>query len=298
MRLADINQYLFILFFAGALTYFISMFLFVPQSATEVGIGGAYSRRREFNHWFLRIFGSLIMSMGEVMSVLPLGNSREKLRKKLTQAGMPGGLSVDEFNAARVVAIGLLAAAGAALDFLLYTFPVMATLLGCLGVIYPDIWLSGLTQRRRRSIFRDLPDTLDILRLAVDAGLDLSSAMKIVVEKGRKGPLLDELEKVEREMSLGRTRKEAMRNFADRLAMSEINSFVLALIQADQLGASIGPILKVQSEMARTRRWQLAEVLVNKMPMKMLGPLVVFIFPASFIILFTPLIIQWMQSGD
>ena len=78
--------------------------------------------------------------------------------------------------------------------------------------------------------------------------------------------------------------------------MSEINAFVIALMQADQLGSSVGPILKVQAEMARTRRWQLAEALVNKMPMKMLGPLVVFIFPASFIILFTPLIIQWMQS--
>jgi len=130
----------------------------------------------------------------------------------------------------------------------------------------------------------------------VDAGLDLSSALRVVCEQGKKGPLLDEFEDVEREISLGRTRKEALRNFADRVAMTEINSFVVALIQADQLGASIGPILKIQGEIARTRRWQLAETLVNKMPMKMLGPLVVFIFPASFINLFTPLVIQWMQS--
>jgi tight adherence protein C len=78
--------------------------------------------------------------------------------------------------------------------------------------------------------------------------------------------------------------------------MTEINAFVLALLQAEQLGASVGPVLKAQGEMARTRRWQLAEVLVNKMPMKMLGPLVVFIFPSSFIILFTPLLIQWFNS--
>jgi tight adherence protein C len=78
--------------------------------------------------------------------------------------------------------------------------------------------------------------------------------------------------------------------------MTEINAFVLALIQADQLGASVGPILRVQADVSRTRRWQAAEVVVNKMPMKMLAPLIVFIFPASFIILFAPLLIQYMQS--
>ena len=91
-------------------------------------------------------------------------------------------------------------------------------------------------------------------------------------------------------------RQEALREFAERISMSEINAFVLALIQADQLGASIAPVLRAQSEMARKRRWQLAEELVNKLPMKMLGPLVVFIFPASFIILFTPLLIQYLQE--
>lgn len=89
---------------------------------------------------------------------------------------------------------------------------------------------------------------LDILRLSTDAGLDLNSAMTVVVEKSRPGPLLDELEQVEREISLGRTRKEAFRNFADRLAMTEINAFVLALTQAEQLGASVGPVLKTTEQ--------------------------------------------------
>lgn len=147
-------------------------------------------------------------------------------------------------------------------------------------------------------MFRDLPDTLDMLRLAVDAGLDLNSALKVVVEKGRRGPLLDEFDRIERDITLGRTRKEAFRSFADRAQMTEISSFVLALIQADQLGASIGPVLKVQADVARARRWQLAEVIVNKMPIKLLGPLVTLIFPASFIILFTPLVIQYFQSTE
>lgn len=245
---------------------------------------------------FLRIFGRLIYFLGGVFALLPFDQHRRALEKKLTQAGRPGQLTADEFDATRVVGVLVLGLAGAYVDFELASSPMFMLLLGGLGFIYPDIWLSGMIIKRRRAIFRNLPDTLDILRLAVDAGLDLGSAMTVVVERGRRGPLLDELEQVEREMSLGRNRRDALKNFADRVAMVEINSFVLALNQADQLGASIGPVLKTQSEMARTKRWQMAETLVNKMPMKMLGPLVLFIFPSSFIILFTPLVIQWLQT--
>lgn len=276
--------------------------LFVSTSANgayedgdALGLGGSGSNRKSRSILF-KLFGGLIFALGEVLSTLPMGKFRENLKKKLIQAGNPAGLSADQFNATRAIAIVFAVMAGLFIDGEISTTPVITLGLATLGIVYPDIWLSGVIQKRRRRIFRDLPDTLDSLRLAVDAGLDLSSAVKVVVEQGKKGPLLDELEKVERDMALGLTRREALRNFADRLGMTEINSFVLALIQADQLGASIGPILKIQSEVARTRRWQLAETLVNKMPMKMLGPLVIFIFPSSFIILFTPLLIQWMQA--
>ena len=174
--------------------------------------------------------------------------------------------------------------------------PIFTVLLSMVGFVYPDIWLTEAIQKRRRKIFRDLPDILDVLRLATDAGFDLTSALTAVIEQGRKGPLLDELELVEREVQLGRPRHEAFKRFAERLDMPEINSFVIALNQADRLGASIGPVLRAQSEMSRSRRWQLAEALVNKIPMKMLMPLVIFIFPSSFVILFTPLLIRWMQG--
>ncbi|MBL7661923.1 type II secretion system F family protein [bacterium] len=253
--------------------------------------------RRANRGILLRIFAGPIKTLGEVIATLPIEKNREELRKKLIQAGSPGGLSVDEFHAARIIAVVVLGLSGAYIDFEMDLTPALMLGLSVLGIFYPDIWLRGYIEKRKRRIFRDLPDTLDTLRLAVDAGMDFGSAMGVVVEKGRPGPLLYELERVERDMSLGRTRQEALRDFATRLQMPDINTFVLALIQADQLGASIGPILKVQSEMARKRRWQIAETVVNKLPMKMLGPLVVFIFPASFIILFTPLLIQWF-SGE
>ena len=269
--------------------------LYLAPDETIEGPGGI-SRRREKKGIFLKLFFPAIVALGQIIAVLPLGATREKLRIRLVQAGSPGGLTSDEFYATRAISLVFIGLAGWYFDLELKTDPIFMLVGILLGWFYPTIWLKGRIETRQRQIFRDLPDLLDTLRLAVDAGLDLGSAMKVVVEKGKKGALLEELELVEREMTLGRTRKEAFKNFADRISMTEINAFVLALMQADQLGASVGPILRVQSQVARTRRWQLAEALVNKMPMKMLGPLVVFIFPASFIILFTPLVIQWMQS--
>lgn len=262
------------------------------------GAEGLQSER----HWqvsnrgfLLRLFGPLISILAAFLEPLPIPG-REKLRRKLVRAGSPGGLSVDEYHAARIVGVIVLAAAGSYMDFEVDSAPVIAMTLGALGFVYPDIWLSGAIAGRRRRIFRDLPDMLDTLRLAVDAGMDLGSAMGVVVEQGRRGPLIDELEKVERDMKLGLTRKDAFDRFAERVDMTEISSFVLALMQADQLGAPVGPVLRAQAEVSRNRRWQLAEEFVNKLPMKMLAPLVTLIFPASFIILFTPLLIQWMQT--
>ena len=244
----------------------------------------------------LDIVKPLIISLASFIGNLPLTKYREKLRIRLLQAGSPGGLSPDEFMATRIISAVVGSAVGYFVDDTIDMAPVITLSLLMLGFIYPDIYVSGLIQKRRRRVFRDMPDFLDTLRLTIDAGLDLGSALSVCVARGRKGPLMDEMEKVERDIKLGRTRKEAFRAFADRLQMTEINAFVLALIQADQLGASIGPILRVQADVSRTRRWQAAEVVVNKMPMKMLAPLIVFIFPASFIILFAPLLIQYMQS--
>lgn len=278
--------------------WFAASWLSADEALLAGGEGTARSQSRFGGSLLLRIFAPAILSLAQLMAILPMPKQREKLQKKLLQAGQPGGLSVDEFNATRVIAAIVACFAGMFIDSEVDLSPVCTLGLTALGLVYPDIWLSGKIQKRRRRMFRDLPDTLDMLRLAVDAGLDLNSALKVVVEKGRRGPLLDEFDRIERDITLGRTRKEAFRSFADRAQMSEISSFVLALIQADQLGASIGPVLKVQAEVARARRWQLAEVIVNKMPIKLLGPLVTLIFPASFIILFTPLVIQYFESTE
>lgn len=262
----------------------------------QLDASGTEAAKARKSSLLLRLFYPLIVILAGFVESLPIDRHLEKVEQKLIRAGRPGGLSPQEFFACRFLAVVCGYFAGAYFDFELGLTPICALGLALLGFLYPDIWLKDAILKRRRRMFRDLPDLLDTLRLAVDAGFDLSSALAVAVERGRKGPLLEELELVDREVSLGRSRREAFRNFADRIAMAEVNAFVLALNQADQLGASIGPVLRAQSNMSRTKRWQLAEALVNKLPMKMLGPLVIFIFPSSFIILFTPLLIQWMQS--
>ena len=241
-------------------------------------------------------FAVIIKFFGNLCSSLPLSKQRDQVRKKINAAGRLDGMTPDDFFGLHIIGVLLGYSTGSFVDGELDMPGVFSVCMTLFGLFYPSMWLKSKIAKRRRRMFRDLPDVLDTLRLAVEAGLDLSSAMKTVVEQGGKGPLIEELEEVEREMSLGRTRKDALKNFADRTGIMELNALVLSLIQADQLGASIGPVLKIQAEMSRTKRWQIAEALVNKMPLKMMAPLVILIFPASFIILFTPHIVQWIQS--
>jgi tight adherence protein C len=283
------------LLIGGVVMVIILMLIPDPDSLDEA-TAARVAQRKNSKSVLLKLFFPLIVVLAQFVQLLPFDKSRKELELKLIKAGRPGGLTADEFNASRVLAVFFGLMTGLFFDSELDLTPICSLGLSALGFLYPDIWLKDAIAIRRRKIFRDLPDILDTLRLAVDAGFDLSNALAVVVERGRQGPLLEELELVAREVSLGRTRQQAFRNFADRVAMSEINAFVVALNQADQLGASIGPVLKAQADMSRTRRWQLAEALVNKIPMKMLAPLVIFNFPSSFIILFTPLLIQWMQT--
>lgn len=240
-----------------------------------------------------RLILPIMQALGPVFE--KVGGEGTELKRKLTQAGV--GIGVGEFRAARVIALLFFVLTGFLFDQTLDVFPLLSLAIGVLGYFYADIYLSGLRVRRMRQIFRDLPDLLDIIRLAVAAGLDLTSALRVVVENVAQGTLLREFEIVERDIAIGATRIQALERMSARIGMNEFNSFVMAIKQADELGSSIGPILKVQSEMAREKRLQVAEELLAKLPTKLLGPLVICIFPASFIVLFTPLILDFLQSG-
>jgi tight adherence protein C len=165
------------------------------------------------------------------------------------------------------------------------------------GFFYPRMRLKAAAQTRLRHMFRDMPYVMDLLTLSTEAGQDFSSAMATVVEKGPPGPLVGEFRIVHQEVTLGKTRADALRAMAERVDLTELTSFVLALLQAEQLGASVSRVLRTMSEQMRIKRSTLAEEMAGKVPVKLMAPLVICIFPASFIVLFVPLYLRAQLGG-
>ena len=165
------------------------------------------------------------------------------------------------------------------------------------GFVFPYIWLSDQIKKRQRAIARALPYNMDLLTLSVEAGLDFQAAIGTVVEKGRPGPLIEELSIMLNEIRLGKTRAESLRNMADRIQMTEVSAFVSNLVQADRMGTSLGKVLRIQSTQMRINRTHRAEKLANEAPIKMLLPLIGCIFPTVFLILFGPIVYRLMYGG-
>ena len=162
--------------------------------------------------------------------------------------------------------------------------------------IVPDIWLRRAVARRHLSIQRSLPFVLDLLTLSVEAGMDFISALQRNCRAQHPSPLDEELLRMTKEIQVGASRKDALRRMADRVRQPDLRSAAYALIQADELGVSIGAMLRIQSEQLRSRRFDRAERLAAQAPVKMLGPLMLCIFPAVFIILLGPVLAQAMKG--
>ena len=216
----------------------------------------------------------------------------------LRRAGYPGELSALEvvglMQLCAVTLGALLALVVTGLELPIYVAPVGA----CLGAAYPIIWLRDLGRARQHQITRALPYDLDLLTLSVEAGLDFAAAIGKVVEKGRKGPLCDELSVMLRELRLGKTREEALRNLAARVELISLTTFVQALIHADRMGTPLGKVLRILSTEMRVVRTQRAEKLANEAPVKLLFPLIACIFPTIFLMLFGPIAYEVLFGGS
>jgi tight adherence protein C len=261
------------------------------------------SKREELKDKYplYRLVLPLITMIGAYISRLKIEKLRTNVRKKLLAAGNPGAFTPDEFIALRVV-IGL------GLPIFLWLFvttmrfssgalPMLMIISAGLGAFYPTIWLGDIINKRAKLINRALPYTLDLMTLSIEAGLDfVSSVERIVMKRKQRGPLSDELFQMLQELKMGKTRREALRDMAKRVNLENLSSVVSAMIQADQLGTSLGPILRIQSEMIRLRRSQRAEKLAMEAPVKMIFPLL-FIFAAVFLLLFGPVIIKFFRGG-
>ncbi len=157
--------------------------------------------------------------------------------------------------------------------------------------------MNDQVKKRHLLISRALPYNLDLLTLSVEAGLDFTAALAKVVEKGKHGPLREEMQIVLKQLKMGKTREEALKAMIARVDLPSLSTFVTALIQADKMGTSLGKVLRIQSTQLRIDRTQRAEKLAGEAPVKMLFPLIACIFPTVFMVLFGPIVFQFM-FGD
>jgi tight adherence protein C len=214
---------------------------------------------------------------------------------RLLAAGLSQRITPSNFLAAKGLAAGaggfvglVLGATVGSIGFLL------AIVLAVLGFIAPDFLVSGRARSRREAVRAELPDTLDLLAVSVEAGLGFDGAIAKVTEH-MEGALSEELALVLGEMRVGESRQDALKKLAQRVPAPELSAFVRAIVQADQLGISLGRILRIQAADTRNRRQAAAEERAMKAPIKMLFPTVVFIFPSMFLVVLGPAMLNLLK---
>jgi len=226
---------------------------------------------------------------------------RERTERKFVTAGMTGMMNSNEFLAYKLLM--------SILFFVIFVIVFFKGLIGWheplwvdflilgLGIIFPDSWLNGQVRERQNRIRRTMPYVMDLLTLSVEAGLDFVQGVSKVCEKAKKSPLIEELSFFLREIQVGASRQQALRNLSWRVEMQEMRSFSALLIQADILGASVGPVLRAQADLIRTQRFQRAERQGALAAQKILFPLILCIMPAVFIVIFGPVILNFIYGG-
>jgi len=236
------------------------------------------------------ILPSLNRVLNSVGALAP-GEALESARKELERAGNPGGLTAQAFVTIRIFS----AVAGLAAAMWLFKAPFLSntlrlpvsTFVLVVGVMAPQYFLQKSIQARHAQIRKALPDIIDLLVVSVEAGSGLDGALAEVVKR-KEGPLPDEFSRLLGEVRVGKSRKQAWEDMADRVGEDNLNSLVASLAQAEQLGVSIGKALRTQADSLRTRRSLHIREVAAALPIKMLFPLIFCIFPALFVILIGP----------
>ena len=264
----------------------------LPQSLEEIELSLSFRDR---------ILVPLMRRVAQLTTKFTPQKQLEEARHQLELAGM--SMDPASFFAMRIIvtiAFGLGAffvffvgsTSTAASSALLYTLGALA-----LGYYFPVMWLKSKITRRQEAIWRALPDALDLLVICVEAGLGFDMAMGKVYEKW-ENDLAIAFGRVLREIQLGKLRRDALRDMANRMDVPDVTAFVAAIIQADQLGVSMSKILRVQSDQMRVKRRQRAQEKAHQAPVKMMLPMVFLIFPSLWIVLLGPSIIILMNSSE
>lgn len=249
-----------------------------------------------------RVIYPVARKLGEIAIRFTPQNALQDTSRKLELAGNPGKLDPTMMMALQFISFvffgGMLflVFSVAKVSWSLGVVILIVLVFSLLGFFIPQLLLSSAINRRQKNIRRAMPDALDLLTICVEAGLGFDAAMSKVAEKWETELSLAFARAI-REVQLGKLRREALRTMAERIGIPEMTSFVAAVIQSEQLGVSLAKVLRIQSDQMRTRRRQLAEEEAHKVPIKMLVPMALLIFPSLMIVLLTPAAFRLMHSA-
>ncbi|HET7421850.1 MAG TPA: type II secretion system F family protein [Candidatus Dormibacteraeota bacterium] len=298
----------------AAIGIFAGVWSFVPRAPTnadlvegrlriyETGLPlsvGEMELREPFKE---RVLRPLFLRLSRLIEQSLPEKARQQISLTLAVAGRPGGMSAGDFIALRYALTAMLCVFGILIGTITRN-PIALALLATLGAVAglygPSIWLRVRLSQRRNEITLDLPDVMDVLVVCVEAGLTFESAMEKVVEKYDHA-LAAEFGRVMQEIRLGRPRLEALNDMGERTGVEELNHFVQAIIQSEQLGSGVARILRIQSDEIRTKRLLTAQEKGARASLKMLIPMLGCIFPTLWVILLGPaalLAVHYLTAG-
>jgi tight adherence protein C len=240
-----------------------------------------------------RVVVPVVRRLGELSSRFTPEKLLQETTLRLELAGNPGRIDASTFLATRFIG----AAVFGGLLILISNLPtvnwptgrivLVVIIFTALGFFFPQLWLGSKISRRQNEVRKALPDALDLLTICVEAGLGFEAAMSKVAEKW-ENELSMMFGRCIREIQLGKTQREALRDMADRVGLPQLTSFVAAVIQSQLLGVSMAKVLRIQSDQMRMKRRQYAEELAHQAPVKMIIPMALLTFPSIMIILMAP----------
>ena len=240
-----------------------------------------------------RIFLPFTPNFRGLCSSESLAGTMKKLREQLAMAGYEQVLTAEQFMTVRILfgALGVL--------FTILFFASDNAMAGILvlfcAVLYPQVWLRSLIAKRQLQILKALPNVLDLLTLSVEAGKDFVTALRDILTRRAPDELGLELRKALHEIQLGKPRQAALKEMSQRVRQPELSSVINAIVQSDELGVSIGQVLRIQADQLRAKRFARAEKLASEAPVKILFPVALLIFPAVFTVVIAPMLMRALE---
>jgi len=282
----------------GALLLLVYSVASVPSGAASyLGVRGLKRRRALQKSTLFRELEPLLRWLGAHLRPLLGERFRQRIDRQITLSGDFWGLLPEECVALSYLSLFAGLSMGAAYAAALSRGWLYVFVGGAVGALLPYLHLTGIEQDRKKQIQNGLPYVIDLLALGLSAGLDFPGALRQVVDKSSNGsePLIEEINLVLQELQVGKTRKQALQQFAERVPCESVREFVGAVVQAEERGNPLGHVLEIQAEASRQRRSTRAEEAASRASVKMLGPMVL-VFAAILILIVSPMFLQIKES--